>query len=118
MRDDLSEQAWDTLVERGERTLLDIIDAEVKFWATVIADNPAIRLGESEAIWVGRVIRLANIIGNRADRGRAVLAFLHDQFSRGSLTGYRGVEDNMTMHTPLRVELERLEVKMRYRLSG
>ena len=117
-RDDLSEQVWDTLVERGERSLLDIVDAEVRFWATVIAHNPATRLGESEALWVGRVVRLANIIRNSADRRREELAFLRDQFSRGTLTCHRGGEDNMTMDTPLQVEIERLEVKMRFRLVG
>jgi hypothetical protein len=99
-RDDLSEQVWDTLVERGERTFLDIVDAEVRFWATVIAHNPAIRLGESEALWVGRIVRLANIIRNSADRRREELTFLRDQFSRGILTCHRGGEDNMTMDTP------------------
>ena len=65
-RDELSEHVWDTLVERGERTLVEIVDAEVRFWATVIAYNPAIRLGASESLWVGRVVRLANIIRNSA----------------------------------------------------
>jgi hypothetical protein len=73
-------------MERGERTLLDIVDAEVRCWAPVIAHNPAIRLGESEALWVGRIVRLANIIRNSADRRREELAFQRDQFSRGTLT--------------------------------
>jgi hypothetical protein len=103
-RDDLSEQVWDTLVERGEWTFLDIVDAEVRFWAPVIAHNPAIRLGESEALWVGRIVRLANIIRNSADRRREELAFLRDRFSRGILTCHREGEDNMTMDTPLAPE--------------
>ena len=73
-------------MDRGERTLLDFVDAEVRFWATVIAHNTAIRLGESEALWVGRVVRLANIIRNSADRRREGMAFPRDQFSRGTLT--------------------------------
>ena len=85
-RDELPEEVWDSLAWRGERALLDIVDAEVRFWAAIIAYNPAIRLGESEALWVGRVVRLANIIRNSADRRREELAFLRDRFSRGTLT--------------------------------
>jgi hypothetical protein len=55
---------------------------------------------------------------NGADRRREELAFQRDQFSRGTLTCHRGVEDNMTMDTPLRVEIERLVVKMRFRQVG
>ncbi len=117
-RDELPEEVWDSLAGRGERALLDTVDAEVRFWAAIIAHNPMIRLGEGEAVWVSRVVRLANVIRNSADRRREELAFLRDRFSRGTLTCHRGGEDDMTMDTPLRVEIERLEVKMRSRLGG
>ena len=89
-RDELPEEVWDSLAWRGERAHLDIVDAEVRFWAAIIAYNPAIRLGESEALWVGRVVRLADVIRNSADRRREELAFLRDRFSRGTLTGRGG----------------------------
>jgi len=84
-RDELPEDVWDSLARRGERALLDIVDAEVRFWAEIIAYNPAFRLGESEALWVGRVVRLADIFRNSADRRREDLAFLRDRSSRGAL---------------------------------
>ncbi|SIO60518.1 hypothetical protein SAMN05444166_6423 [Singulisphaera sp. GP187] len=80
-RDDLPEEVWDSLAGRGERALLDIVDAEVRFWAAILTHNPLILLGEGEAVWVGRVVRLAHIIRNSADRRREELAFLRDRFS-------------------------------------
>jgi hypothetical protein len=42
-------------------------------WAAIIAHNPMIRLGGGEAVWVGRVVRLANVIRKSADRRRKEL---------------------------------------------
>jgi hypothetical protein len=89
-RDQLPEEVWDSLAGRGERALLDIVDAEVRFWAEIIAYNRAIRLGENEALWVRRVVRLANIVRNSADRRREDLAFLGDRFSRGTMRCHGG----------------------------
>jgi hypothetical protein len=72
---------WDSLAGRGEPALLDIVDAEVRFWATIIAHNPMNRLGEGEAVWVGRVVRLANIIRESEDCRREEVAFLRVRFS-------------------------------------
>jgi hypothetical protein len=80
-RDDLPEEVWDSLAWRGERALLDIVDAEVRFWAAIIAENPMARLGGVEAAWVGKVVRLANIIRESDDRRREELAFLRDRSS-------------------------------------
>src|SRR3954452_21494585 len=80
-RDDLPEEVWDSLARRGERTLLDIVDAEVRFWAAIIAQNPMSRLGGVEAAWVGRVVHLANIIREGEDRRREDLTLLSNRFS-------------------------------------
>src|SRR3954451_12489481 len=57
-RDELREEVWDSLARRVERALLDIVDAEVQFWAAILEHHTMSRLGEAEAVWVGRVIRL------------------------------------------------------------
>jgi hypothetical protein len=77
-RDEVPEDVWASLAERGERVLLDIIDAEVRFWAAIIAHHPMIRLSGNEEVWVGRVVRLANIIRNSDGRRQGNLDFLRD----------------------------------------
>jgi hypothetical protein len=58
-----------------EQAIRAIIDTEVRFWASTIADNPLIRIDATEEAWVGRVVRLAGIIGT--DNGhRESLDFL------------------------------------------
>jgi hypothetical protein len=81
-REELPEEVWDSLAWRGDRSLIDIVDAEVRFWTALIEDNPMIRLGEDEGRWVARVVRLADIIRESKERRRRDLVFLRDRLSR------------------------------------
>jgi hypothetical protein len=51
------------LIARKERTIRDIVEAETRYWAAVIENNPLGRFDETEQAWVERIIRLANILG-------------------------------------------------------
>jgi hypothetical protein len=51
------------LIAKMERTIHDIVEAEVHYWAAVIENNPLGRFDDTEQAWVARIIRLANILG-------------------------------------------------------
>jgi len=46
-----------------ERTIHDMVGAELHFWSAAIANSPLDRFDQTEQAWVRRIIRLANIIG-------------------------------------------------------
>ena len=46
-----------------ERTIHDIVGAELHFWSAAIENSPPDSLDPTERAWVGRMIRMANILG-------------------------------------------------------
>jgi hypothetical protein len=50
-----------------ERTIHDIVSAELHFWAAAIESAPLDRFDPVERSWVARIIRLARVIGVDAD---------------------------------------------------
>ncbi len=46
-----------------ERTIHDIVGAELHFWSAAIENSPLDKFDQTEHAWVRRIIRLANIIG-------------------------------------------------------
>jgi hypothetical protein len=60
-----------------ERTIRDIVAAELHFWAAAIENAPLDKFDPIEQAWVHRIIRLANRIGVDADH-KEHLCFLED----------------------------------------
>lgn len=60
-----------------ERTIHDIVGAELHFWAAAIENAPLDRFDETEQAWVRRMIHLANILGVDAEH-REHLEFLEE----------------------------------------
>jgi len=60
-----------------ERTLRDIVGAELHFWSACIENAPLDGLDEIEQKWIRRMIRLANILGVDAEH-KEHLDFLED----------------------------------------
>ena len=60
-----------------ERTIGDIVGAELHFWAATIASSPPDEFDEVEQNWVGRMLRLADIIGVDAEH-QEHLVYLKD----------------------------------------
>jgi hypothetical protein len=73
---DLPPDVRDKILAR-ERTIHDIVAAELHFWAATIENSPLAKLDEVEQKWIKRIIRLANIIGVDADH-KEHLDFLID----------------------------------------
>jgi hypothetical protein len=77
---DLPPDVRDKIVVK-ERTIRDIVGAELHFWAATIENSPLDKFDEIEQKWIKRIIRLANIIGVDADHTEH-LDFLTDWASR------------------------------------
>jgi hypothetical protein len=60
-----------------ERTIHDIVGAELYFWAAAIENSPLDKFDQIEQAWVRRIIRLANIIGVDAEH-QEHMEFLED----------------------------------------
>ena len=60
-----------------ERTIHDIVGAELHFWSAAIANSPLEKFDQTEQAWVRRIIRLAKIIGVDAEH-KEHLEFLED----------------------------------------
>jgi hypothetical protein len=60
-----------------ERTIHDIVGAELHFWAAAIENAPLDKFDEIELRWIARIIRLADIIGVDAEH-QEHLVFLKD----------------------------------------
>jgi hypothetical protein len=73
---DLPPDVRDKILAR-ERTIRDIVGAELHFWAATIENSPLDKFDEVEQKWINRIIRLANIIGVDADH-KEHLDFLVD----------------------------------------
>ncbi|MFO0891239.1 MAG: hypothetical protein U0790_19110 [Isosphaeraceae bacterium] len=50
-------------IEDQQRTLHDIVGAELHYWSAAIESSPLDRFDEIEQAWVRRIIRLAELIG-------------------------------------------------------
>ncbi|MGA7497913.1 MAG: hypothetical protein WBX00_14405 [Isosphaeraceae bacterium] len=64
-----------------ERTIHDIVGAELHFWSAAIENSPLNKFDQTEQAWVRRIIRLANIIGVDAEH-KEHLEFLEDWASQ------------------------------------
>jgi hypothetical protein len=64
-----------------ERTIHDIVGAELHFWTAAIENAPLDKFDEIERSWVNRMIRLANIMGVDEEH-KEYLAFLQDWASQ------------------------------------
>jgi hypothetical protein len=64
-----------------ERTIHDIVAAELHFWAATIENSPLDRFDAIEQTWIHRIIRLARRIGVDADH-KEHLDFLEDWASQ------------------------------------
>jgi len=77
---DLPPEVRDKILAR-ERTIRDIVAAELHFWAATIENSPLDKFDEVEQKWIQRIIRLATIIGVDADH-KEHLDFLMDWASQ------------------------------------
>jgi hypothetical protein len=55
-------------IAKNERTIREIVEAEVLFWAEAIENSPLTGLSETQRAWVRRVIRLAGSVTISDDR--------------------------------------------------
>jgi hypothetical protein len=78
---ELPPQARESIAQQ-KRTIHEIVNAELYYWAETIRHSPLGRFNETERSWVARIIRLAKIIGVESRR-RDSLAFLKEWASRG-----------------------------------
>jgi hypothetical protein len=65
------------MIATKERTIYDIVGAELHFWAATIENSPLDKFDQTEQAWIRRIIRLANIIGVDAEH-KEHLDFLQD----------------------------------------
>jgi len=77
---ELAPDVRDQIVTK-ERTIHDIVGAELHFWAVAIETSPLDKFDQTEQAWVRRIIRLANIIGVDAEH-KEHLGFLEDWASQ------------------------------------
>ncbi len=68
-------------IRTKERTLHDIVAAELHFWAATIKQNPLAKFDQTEQAWMLWIILMANIIGVDAQH-KEDLAFLEDWASQ------------------------------------
>ncbi len=73
---DLAPEVRDQIITK-ERTIHDIVGAELHFWSAAIENSPLDKFDQTEQTWVRRIIRLANIIGVDAEH-KEHLEFLED----------------------------------------
>ncbi len=64
-------------IRTKERTIIEIVAAELHFWAAAIKQNPLAKFDQTEQAWILWIILLANIVGVDAEH-KAYLAFLED----------------------------------------
>ena len=77
---DLAPEVRDQIITK-ERTIHDIVGAELHFWSAAIENSPLDKFDQTEQAWVRRIIRLANIIGVDAEH-KEHLGFLEDWASQ------------------------------------
>ncbi len=77
---DLAPEVRDQIITK-ERTIHDIVGAELHFWSAAIENSPLDKFDQTEQAWVRRIIRLANIIGVDAEH-KEHLEFLEDWASQ------------------------------------
>jgi hypothetical protein len=77
---DLAPEVRDQIITK-ERTIHDIVGAELHFWSAAIENSPLDKFDQTEQTWVRRIIRLANIIGVDAEHKKH-LEFLEDWASQ------------------------------------
>ncbi len=77
---DLAPEVHDQIITK-ERTIHDIVGAELHFWSAAIENSPLDKFDQTEQAWVRRIIRLANIIGVDAEH-KEHLEFLEDWASQ------------------------------------
>jgi hypothetical protein len=77
---ELAPEVRDQIVTK-ERTMHDIVGAELHFWAVAIENSPLDKFDQTEQAWVRRIIRLASIIGVDAEH-KEHQEFLEDWASR------------------------------------
>ncbi len=77
---ELAPEVRDQIVTK-ERTIHDIVGAELHFWAAAIENSPLDKFDQTEQAWVRRIIRLAKIIGVDAEH-KEHLEFLEDWASQ------------------------------------
>ena len=65
------------MIATKERTIHDIVGAELHFWSATIENSPLDKFDQTEQAWIRRIIRLANIIGVDAEH-KEHLDFLQD----------------------------------------
>ncbi len=80
---DLAPEVRDQIITK-ERTIHDIVGAELHFWSAAIANSPLDKFDQTERAWVRRIIRLAKIIGVDAEH-KEHLEFLEDWASHEHL---------------------------------
>jgi hypothetical protein len=51
------------LIARKERTIHDIVEAEICYWAATIENSPLSRFDDMERAWIARILRLAQMLG-------------------------------------------------------
>jgi hypothetical protein len=69
------------VIETKQRTIYDIVGAELHFWAAAIENAPLDKFDEIERSWISRIIRLADLIGVDSEH-KEHLAFLKDWASQ------------------------------------
>ena len=77
---DLAPEVRDQIITK-ERTIHDIVGAELHFWSAAIENSPLDKFDQTEQAWVRRIIRLAKIIGVDAEH-KEHLEFLEDWASQ------------------------------------
>jgi hypothetical protein len=77
---DLAPEVRDQIITK-ERTIHDIVGAELHFWSAAIANSPLDKFDQTEQAWARRIIRLAKIIGVDAEH-KEHLEFLEDWASQ------------------------------------
>ncbi len=77
---DLAPEVHDQIITK-ERTIHDIVGAELHFWSAAIENSPLDKFDQTEQAWVRRIIRLAKIIGVDAEH-KEHLEFLEDWASQ------------------------------------
>jgi hypothetical protein len=77
---DLAPEVRDQIITK-ERTIHDIVGAELHFWSAAIENSPLDKFDQTEQAWVRRIIRLAKIIGVDAEH-KDHLEFLEDWASQ------------------------------------
>jgi hypothetical protein len=65
------------LIVKKERTIRDIVNAEIHYWAATIQNNPLTKFDSTEQAWIFRILRLVNALGVEPNH-KEHLAFVRD----------------------------------------